>query len=191
MSLLLALTAGGGGSDATASGVTIAEAYSFTAGTATGQSNATATGATLTEAYSFSPGVANGGSPQQQQDGDVGAMRRKKPVIMFRPKAEADLEEALEQLETVRPSDRVSNNKKRVRKALRLVSAINPPPNYADAFNNIEASLKAVAKATARHEGMMDALLSVAIEMQDMIADMKRRRIEQRKKNMQRVLWLI
>ena len=127
-----------------------------------------------------------------KQSGDDGAwMRRKKPIVTIRPKVESDLEEALETLENVRPSDRVATNKKKVRKALAVVKAIDPPPSYAQAIANIEASLKAVSRATAKHEGMTNALLTVAMDMQNLIAEMQRKRAEKRKRNLERVLWCL
>lgn len=134
--------------------------------------------------------VAGQGS-QGQNKGDDAALRRKKPIIIVRPKVEVELEEALETLETVRPSDRVASNKAKVRKALQTVKAIEAPPSYANAIANIEANLKAVSRATAKHEGMMNALLTVAMEMQNLIAEMQRNRAQQRKRNMEKLLWLL
>jgi hypothetical protein len=117
--------------------------------------------------------------------------RFKKPIIIVRPKVEAELEEALETLEDIRPSGRVSENKKKVRKALQTVKAIQAPPSYASAIANIETSLKAVSCATAKHQGMVNSLMVVAMKMQNLIAEMQRERARRQQRDNEALLWLI
>ena len=101
------------------------------------------------------------------------------------------LEEALEEIEDVRPAARVKANKAKIKKAIEIVRDINPPPSYAKAIDKIERSLVSVSRATAKHEGMIESLMVVAMEMQDLIARMQREKAERQRRDIEALLWLL
>lgn len=121
--------------------------------------------------------------------GDIGRLGRKRPVIHYVPAKK--LEEALDIIEDVRPTGRVSSNKKKVKRALEVVRDIAVPPDYSRQIGDIETALSRVARETARHQGMVEALMRVAMHMQNLIADMQLRRERQKQRNLEKLLWLI
>lgn len=111
-------------------------------------------------------------------------------MIKVRPKAERDLDDALALIETIAPDRRVTENKAKAKEALAMVKAVRAVQSFTKPLEKICADLKKLTRETAKHEGMQDAAMRIAGELETVIAEMQRRR-KQRQANMRKAAWLL
>jgi hypothetical protein len=123
-----------------------------------------------------------------QGDGDIS--RRKKPIVTVRPKAERDLDEVLELVSEVSAERRVSENKKTVKAALTAIKAVEAAPNYRSAIAAIQKALTNVSRATAKHEGLQQAMVQISLDIETLVAEMERNRKRRRREEEEIILWL-
>ena len=129
--------------------------------------------------------------PTGQGDGDLVRHKGVKPIVRIRPKAERELDEVLELVESVSLSNRVKENKQAVKAALAVVKTINIDEIYAPALAQIEKALVKISRATAKHEGADIAAEQVAVEINNLVAAMEKRRKRQRREEEEVTIWLL
>lgn len=111
-------------------------------------------------------------------------------MIKVRPKAERDLDDALAVVETIAPERRVAENKAAAKEALAMVKAVRTVQSFAKPLEKICADLKKLTRETAKHEGMQDAAMRIAGELEALIAEMERRR-KRRQADEEKIAWLL
>jgi hypothetical protein len=122
--------------------------------------------------------------------GDVKRHRGVRPIVSVRPKVERDLDDALEIIETIAPDKRVKENKTAAKTALAAIREVQIPISFAEPIEKIERALKQLARKTAKHEGMQQAAMRVAADLEAVIAAMERRR-KRDEKDMEALKWLL
>jgi hypothetical protein len=123
-----------------------------------------------------------------QGDGDI--LRRKKPIVTVRPKAERELDEVIELVSEVSAERRVFENKKTVKAALAAIKAVEAAPNYRPAIAAIQKALTNVSRATAKHEGLQQAMVQISLDLETLVAEMERNRKRRRREEEEIILWL-
>lgn len=115
---------------------------------------------------------------------------RIKTNIKVRPKVERDLDDALESIETITPERRVKENKTAAKTALAAVREVQIPSSFTEPIDKIEKALKQLSRKTAKHEGMQQAAMKIAGELEAVIAEMERRRKRQQREE-DEIFWLL
>jgi len=123
-------------------------------------------------------------------DCDYPKHRGVKPIVRIRPKAERELDDVLELVETISETNRVTENKKAVKTALAAVKTIEVLDVYAPALASITKALVKVSRKTAKHEGIQAAASKIATEIDNLVADMEARRKRQQAEEEELILWL-
>ena len=124
-------------------------------------------------------------------DGDYPRHRGVKPIVRIRPKAERELDDVLELVETVSDANRVSENKKTIKAAIASIQKIEAPEPYAPAIQAIQKALVKVSRKTAKHEGLQAATATIAGDLDALIAKMQRRRKRQMREEEEVVIWVL
>ena len=145
----------------------------------------------------FNIGLLTGASPTGSivpiiglGDGDYPKHRGVKPIVRIRPKAERELDDVLEIVETISEGNRVTENKKAVKTALAAVKTIEVQDVYAAPLASITKALAKVARNAAKHEGIQAAASKIATEIDNLVASMEARRKRQRREEEELILWL-
>lgn len=118
------------------------------------------------------------------------AHRGVRPIVRIRPKVERDLDDALEIIETIAPEKRVKENKAAAKTALAAIRAVQIPISFHEPVEKIEKALKQLTRKTAKHEGMQQAAMKIAGELEAVIAEMERRR-KRRQRDEEAIFWLL
>lgn len=113
-----------------------------------------------------------------------------RPLPRIRPKIERDLDDALEIIEAIAPERRVKENKASAKQALAAIREVQIPVSFAEPVEKIEKALRQLSLRTAKHEGMQQAAMRVAAELEAVIAEMERQR-KRRQREEEAILWLL
>jgi hypothetical protein len=119
------------------------------------------------------------------------AFSRKRPIVTLRPKIEREIDAVLEIVEAAQVSQRTGQRRKTVKEAVRLISAIDAPPVYAEALASIAKVLASASKASAIHEGIQSAVDTAAHEIETVLAKMEAKRLKNRREEEMLVPWLL
>jgi hypothetical protein len=126
-------------------------------------------------------GASNSGAQPTgptQRDGD--GFRRKLQIV-YRPKAEKQLDDVIAIIEDINPTSRVSVNKAKIKSAIAAIKEIEPPPNYAGAIESLTKSLIKVSRGTALHEGSQVSIAEIVNKANDTLDKMEYRRLRDAK----------
>ena len=113
-----------------------------------------------------------------------------KPIVQVRPKAERDLDEAMEHIEAVSEGNRVTENKKSIKQALAIVKAVDVAEIYKPALAEIKKAITKVSRHAAKHEGLIAETERIASEIDSLVAAMEARRKRQRREEEEILIWL-
>jgi hypothetical protein len=119
------------------------------------------------------------------------ALRRKRPVIVVRPKVERELEEILELVEDVEPQNRTSVKRAAIKQAREAFRAVEIPSGFEQASQAISAALARVSRAAGELQGFQAAAMVAAQQIEALIAEMERKRIRRRREEEIVVSWFL
>lgn len=126
-----------------------------------------------------------------QADGDIGArLSRKKPLVFIRPKAERELDDILEIIDSVSESDRVSENKRKLKQAKALIQKVDVPEQYQEPVEIVKKSIISLAREAAVHEGLKTKLMTASLQIEAIVAAMEQQR-KRRKRDEEVIAWLV
>lgn len=114
----------------------------------------------------------------------------KRPVLDYIPKKRA-LEQVLELVEDISPSDRISVKRREVRAAKATFAEIDLPPDYSASVIAISKSLRALAKSAGEYRAFQEASMRAAQEIRALIEALERKRLKRRREEEAVIAWLL
>ena len=144
----------------------------------------------LTATFEMGPTIDPPVTGGNQSPGDIRPKAPKYMYVFVRPKVERDLDDILEVIDTVQETDRVSENKRKLRVARQALKAVAVPPDYTKAMAGISAALDRVTRSTAKHEGLKQSLAMVSIQLEAVIASLQEKRKKRQREEEELLTWL-